>query len=130
VRVMFSWPPVNHDIGVAGADSLIAQTHAAHAGAAELVEAPGGYLFGNPGAHRRLPGRVWSSAGVHNLSQNDFGDFAAVHAGVSKQCPDDCLAQRVGRHAPEHAIDGTDGGTLGSYNDNIVGASALIHIDS
>jgi hypothetical protein len=95
----------HHDVGVAVADRLPAEGDGAQARAAELVDAERGLLDGNARVDRGLPGRVLALTGGQDLAHDHFVDFFRLHIGALERTGDGGLAQVVGGHLAERAIE-------------------------
>jgi hypothetical protein len=108
----------DNDFGVARPDRLEAERHGAQAGAAQLIDAIGGLLDRDAGVDRRLAGGVLPGSRRQHLPQHHFGHLARLDARALQRFANGHLAQVVGRHRAQRAIERTGRGTGGSGYDN------------
>ena len=110
----------DHDVAVAVEDRLIAERDRAQAGAAELVDAPGGAFHRDAGGDRGLPGRVLALPGGQDLPHDHFGDPPpSTPARLSASSIATLPSSWAGRFG-EGPVEGADRRTGGADDDNIV----------
>ena len=115
------------DIGVAQLDVLSAQRHGAQAGAADLVDAPGGGFDRQAGVDMGLAGRVLALAGGQHLAEDRLTHLTLFDAGALHGVLDGVATQGLGLGVVESAPVGfTYGGTGGGYDDGFSAHSSLL----
>src|SRR5690606_28088463 len=103
----------------AGLDQVVAQHHRLHARAADLVDRGASGRRRHLGAQRRLPRRRLAQPGRQHATHDHLVDLVGGEAGMGERAGDGGAAQLRGRHAGELAEEGTDGGALGTDDDDI-----------
>ncbi len=109
----------DHHLCRAGLDQVVAEHHRLHARAADLVD--GGAAGGRrqPRAQRGLAGRGLAEAGRQHAAQDDLVDLVGGQPGLLQRALDRGGAQLGGGDAGELAEEGTDGGALGTDDDDV-----------
>ena len=76
--------------------------------------------MGQAGLERSLPGGVLAGTGGEHLAENDFIHFSGIEARLLQQAANDQGAEFRGGNLGEAALEGTNGGTGGGDDDNVL----------
>ena len=113
-------PAGDDDFGIAVEHRLVAERNRAQPRAAELVDAPGRTLDGNPSANGCLTGGILSLPGGQDLPQDHLGNLRSFHAGPAQRFLDRDLSQFVGRQGGKRTVERADRGAGRADDDDIV----------
>src|SRR6516225_340803 len=94
------------DLGIAVADRLIAESHGAQSGPAELVDPISRRLVGDAGGDCGLAGRILAFTGSKDLPHDYLGNVFRLDLGAALCLDDRDLAELARRHGAQPAVEG------------------------